>query len=114
MTNFLLPTIMEKSEQNLPFASLAVSQPTPKRSVKRIAILPIVALLFCTFAAWRSDFKLPSCVGHHKASEPLCPQVQEFVPKKNANLWDSLSQQFTTDDFERRAVDWLAGAVRIP
>ncbi|KAF7971934.1 hypothetical protein HWV62_19379 [Athelia sp. TMB] len=53
-------------------------------------------------------------MGHHKASEQLCPQVQEFVPKKNAKLWDSLSQQFTTNDFEGRAIDWLAGAVRIP
>ncbi|KAF7977114.1 hypothetical protein HWV62_4719 [Athelia sp. TMB] len=105
---------MEKSEQNLPFASPAVSQPTSRRNAKHVAILPIAALLFCTFAAWRSDFQLPSCMGHHKASEQLCPQVQEFVPKKNAKLWDSLSQQFTTNDFEGRAIDWLAGAVRIP
>ncbi|KZP26579.1 carboxypeptidase S [Athelia psychrophila] len=57
---------------------------------------------------------MPSCVGHRKSSEPLCPQVQEIVPKKNEELWDSLSQQFTTNDFEGRAIDWLAGAVRIP
>lgn len=106
---------MEKSAQNLPLSSLPVSETPNKRQlpVKRIAILSIVALSFCTFKAWKYDF-MPSCVGHHKASEPLCPQVQEIVPQKNEELWDSLSQQFTTNDFEGRAIDWLAGAVRIP
>lgn len=107
---------MDKSARELPLASMSVSDTSIKRKlpVKRIFILAIVAVAFCTFQAWKHDF-VRSCVSYNaKAAGPLCLQAQEIVPKKNAELWDSLSEQFTTDAFEGRAIDWLAGAVRIP
>lgn len=106
---------MEKTQENLPYSSRALIVPEkPTRRpllVKHIALLALVALTYCTVHAWKHDL-IPSC--SHQVSEPLCPQAAELVPKKNEKLWDSLSERFTTDDFEARAIDWLAGAVRIP
>jgi len=44
----------------------------------------------------------------------LCPQSGALYPSKNGELWKSLHDTFSTDGFQQRAVDWLAGAVRIP
>ncbi|KAI0741917.1 carboxypeptidase S [Daedaleopsis nitida] len=43
-----------------------------------------------------------------------CPQVSTIVPEKNAELWNSLGDSFSTDAFKARAVEWLGGAVRVP
>lgn len=107
---------MVKSEREFCSAFKPVSNPSTERKLlfKRIFILVTVAVAFFTFQAWKHDY-VRLCVSQNmKAAESLCPQVQEITPKKNAKLWDSLSEQFTTHAFEGRAVEWLAGAIRIP
>ena len=47
-------------------------------------------------------------------SAPLCPQAAPLLPTANAELWEGLSETFKSDAFLDRAIDWLAGAVRIP
>ncbi|KAH8116277.1 hypothetical protein DFH11DRAFT_1199323 [Phellopilus nigrolimitatus] len=47
-------------------------------------------------------------------TEALCPQVEQLLPERNKALWDAVGDQFGTDAFKEKAVDWLGGAVRVP
>jgi hypothetical protein len=40
--------------------------------------------------------------------------VDALVPVAHAPLWDTLNAKIGTPAFETSAVDWLAGAVRVP
>lgn len=50
----------------------------------------------------------------HGKEAPCCPQVNVLVPQANAPLWDSLKVEISTPEFKSKAIDWLAGSVRIP
>ncbi|KAK1232132.1 hypothetical protein PQX77_004733 [Marasmius sp. AFHP31] len=52
--------------------------------------------------------------GHGKHDEQLCPQSNALVPQKNGLVWEALGTTYGTEEFKLRAVDWLAGAVKIP
>lgn len=56
------------------------------------------------FAMQSSQFKV----------EDTCPQSNALYPGQHAQLWESLGHDFDEDAFTTRAVEWLAGAVRIP
>ena len=45
---------------------------------------------------------------------PRCPQADILTPDKNANLWTELNKKIGTPAFETSAINWLAGAVRVP
>jgi Gly-Xaa carboxypeptidase len=45
---------------------------------------------------------------------PRCPQADTLTPDKNANLWTGLNKKIGTPAFETSAINWLAGAVRVP
>ncbi|CAA7262813.1 unnamed protein product [Cyclocybe aegerita] len=49
-----------------------------------------------------------------KKFEPQCPQSAVLTPKKNWEVWEVLNTQISTLDFQESAVNWLAGAVRVP
>lgn len=52
--------------------------------------------------------------GFSKPSDDLCPQAAPLTPSKYKDVWEDLGSMYGTDDFKMKAVDWLAGAVRIP
>ncbi|KAJ7470811.1 carboxypeptidase S [Mycena latifolia] len=43
-----------------------------------------------------------------------CPQVDVLIPERNAGVWAAARDHTATPAFKTRAIDWLAGAVRIP
>ena len=45
---------------------------------------------------------------------PRCVQADVLTPNKNADLWDALNEKIGTPAFETSAINWLAGAVRVP
>ena len=45
---------------------------------------------------------------------PRCPQADILTPDKNVNLWTELNKKIGTPAFETSAINWLAGAVRVP
>ncbi|THH01774.1 hypothetical protein EW145_g6858 [Phellinidium pouzarii] len=47
-------------------------------------------------------------------SQALCPQVEQLLPDKNKVLWSELGEQFDSLNFKEKAINWLAGAVRVP
>jgi hypothetical protein len=50
----------------------------------------------------------------HREKTDLCPQANALYPSQHAQLWESLGREFDGDEFRTRAVNWLAGAIRIP
>ncbi|KAF8998623.1 carboxypeptidase S [Hymenopellis radicata] len=44
----------------------------------------------------------------------MCPQVGAVYPEKNAELYNAMSNVIGTEAFKDKAIDWLAGAVRVP
>jgi len=44
----------------------------------------------------------------------LCQQEEPLIPRNNAELWRELDDAFGTEEFEARAIGWLAGAVKYP
>ena len=45
----------------------------------------------------------------------FCPQSDVLVPEKNIELWNDLTTTIgSSNDFQMKAVDWLAGAVKVP
>lgn len=103
----------EKSDKNLllPSQLPPVSNNAPRRPRGSLAKVVVILTLFlfaqCMF--WTTDLDLSPSV-----SEELCPQDSEFVPDKNGEIWQTLSNSFSSDDFKAKAIDWLADAVRIP
>ncbi|KAL0564031.1 hypothetical protein V5O48_018026 [Marasmius crinis-equi] len=51
---------------------------------------------------------------HDKHDEQLCPQADVLTPETNQVVWEALGKNFGTEKFRLRAIDWLAGAVRVP
>ncbi|KAF8963426.1 hypothetical protein BDZ97DRAFT_1661730 [Flammula alnicola] len=47
-------------------------------------------------------------------STPSCAQADVLTPEKNADLWNALNEKIGTPAFQTSAIDWLAGAVRVP
>lgn len=47
-------------------------------------------------------------------AEASCPQTDVLIPSKNAELWKSFGETIDSPEFGLRAVDWLAGAIKIP
>lgn len=46
--------------------------------------------------------------------EYLCPQSDILIPSKHADIWNQLvNNKFTTDEFKKKAVDLLSGAVQV-
>lgn len=49
-----------------------------------------------------------------EAPSTPCLQAHVIHPVENEKLWSEISSIIGTDDYKTRAIDWLAGAVRIP
>lgn len=43
----------------------------------------------------------------------LCPQQEPLAPFAHSKLADELMETYATDEFEKKAIDWLSGAVKI-
>ncbi|KAJ7116598.1 hypothetical protein C8R44DRAFT_926893 [Mycena epipterygia] len=54
-------------------------------------------------------------VRHRKLETlPACPQVPPLLPRINARAWQQTHARTAAPAFKARAIDWLAGAIRIP
>lgn len=46
--------------------------------------------------------------------EAICPQQQPLTPLAHSKVVDNLMATYSTSDFEKKAIEWLGDAVRIP
>ncbi|KAJ7082845.1 hypothetical protein B0H15DRAFT_851685 [Mycena belliarum] len=51
---------------------------------------------------------------YEEAGTKICPQVDNLFPERNAETWAGARERTASEAFKMRAIDWLAGAVRIP
>jgi hypothetical protein len=91
-----------------------VSRP-PRVSMNRrvgllILILTSVLSIFYIQGSWlqRTDSNLEDFLSS------TCPQTQALIPQKNEKLWETVGGTFGEESFKSQAVEWLAGAVRVP
>ena|SRR6267154_4459947 len=76
--------------------------------------LVVLAVFAYTFS-WRAPYGIgPHNHNSQQVNADICPQVSELNPKSNGALWKTLDDTYGRDAFKMRAVDWIAGAVRIP
>ncbi|KAI9510035.1 hypothetical protein F5148DRAFT_977310 [Russula earlei] len=93
-------------------ADLPVKAPCRQNSKWRV--LGLVTLLASVFAAASCFANLPNTIRlAHRAGAKPCPQSDALYPELHAQLWKSLGHDFDEAGFTKRAVAWLAGAVRI-
>jgi hypothetical protein len=87
----------------------AVFRPTCIQQIKTRFRLVAILVLACCLAIWfRKDNSL------NRSKIQLCPQVDVLAPEAHRGLWTMLNAKISSPEFHARAVDWLAGAVRIP
>jgi Gly-Xaa carboxypeptidase len=107
-------------QQELP--PVAVT-PAPKRVGKVSRVLrPILAglLLLGALSVSPSDLaKFGTQVGSSISAYSAAPYVNSGCVQPDAlipsdKLWKELGEDYKTSEFRTRAVDWLAGAVRVP
>ncbi|KAF7430744.1 hypothetical protein PC9H_006455 [Pleurotus ostreatus] len=94
-------------------APLLTSRAKPSRPWRRLLVLTAAcgyALLSATTR--RELFPLNLKHGHH--DEAVCFQPNELTPTKNGDLWTEIGSTISTDTFKTKAIEWLAGAVRVP
>ncbi|KAF5344591.1 hypothetical protein D9758_013906 [Tetrapyrgos nigripes] len=105
-----------EKHEDIPFGAGTPRLTQPKSSVfRKLAVavgLVVVLITGSRFlgAKTRAASFSPSSLLH--GDHDLCHQQQPLIPEKNAALWKTLSDTFRTDNFEARAIDWLAGAVK--
>ena len=87
------------------------SPPTYPRDPRRNKCYALCALIFCALV-WNVVAYEP--LDKLLEAEHLCSQVEVIYPQKNAALWKDLQDLIGTDAFAGKAVDWLAGAVKVP
>ncbi|KAG1746627.1 uncharacterized protein EDB91DRAFT_1118030 [Suillus paluster] len=108
-----MSTSNEKTNEFLP----GVLPPRRTSSGRILALrtgLVVLAVFASTFL-WKASHGIGPHRPHQQNNNAeICPQVSELVPKSNGALWKTLGDTYETDAFKTRAVDWLAGAVRIP
>ena len=102
------------------------ARPTYRQRCLDKAKLSVVVIILASFWIFSSciGVRVPLELDHttlleillsfHGKEEQRCPQVNVLIPQVNAPLWNSLNVEIGTPEFKSKAIDWLAGSVRIP
>ncbi|EPQ56473.1 carboxypeptidase S [Gloeophyllum trabeum ATCC 11539] len=115
------PTMKVLKEELPPPTSTASTKRPGRAAFKRALVVPLVVGAY--FLGRRSlslnpSWPLPALedvfAGDANADAALCPQATPLVPEKHSELWQSLGSSYGTDEFLKKAVDNLGGAVRVP
>jgi Gly-Xaa carboxypeptidase len=87
---------------------------TPWSRLLTLLSFASLAALWGTFHIYTGPFTGTLGGKGTHASDALCPQVDQLMPVKHADLYEQLGSLIGTESYKQRAIDWLAGAVRIP
>ena len=112
---------MANNEKNGPLLPSATAPASPaaaphpglrKKHPKIFAGLMVYILFRMGYEAHRSFYGHSDYAGATDA--PTCAQADVLTPVAHAPLWDTLNEKIGMSSFESSAVNWLAGAVRVP
>ncbi|KAF9262223.1 carboxypeptidase S [Marasmius fiardii PR-910] len=110
----------EKSFYPLSGADRASTTTKRKLSKFRCAVVAgLTCFLLASARHWVPISELARCkhiftFGRQGPDQHFCPQADVLIPAENRAIWEGLKDSYKTDEFRLRAVDWLAGAVKIP
>lgn len=117
------PTTMS-SDTKGEYLPLPLNNGAPERKTSRIGRYAACLLVPCALVWAASSFDTPAKHLHSlqkacglvepKSAAALCPQATAAYPVKHAALWEDLHAKIGTDAFKTNAIDWLAGAVKVP
>ena len=105
---------IEKEKGSLPSSNPSPT-PAPKSQRRKnknvwIGVVIICVLVFrATYLRfWHATDKAPRIPSNN------CPQADVLIPEKNGEIWTELKEKIGSAAFRQTAIDWLAGAIRIP
>jgi Gly-Xaa carboxypeptidase len=106
---------IEKKEKGILPSSNPSPTPAPKSQQRKnknewIAVVMICFLVSRTIYLhfWHATDNAPRTPSNN------CPQADALIPEKNGEIWIELNDKIGSAAFKQTAIDWLAGAVRIP
>ena len=106
-----MPSLNEKSDTGIlptTFEAAPLARPKPFwRTRKFLGLLGLYVCVNLGLEAKENSYLFIS-------GEPACPQADVLTPTKNADIWTALNDKIGTPAFKTSAIDWLAGAVRVP
>ena len=112
-------TLAEKQEPLLPVGVYhsSLNSPVQPSKTRFVAKVCIVLGLYAAIRACTSVYLVSIHYGSlekHKDNGSRCSQAAPVLPETHRTLWDSLNTKIGEPEFKQAAVDWLAGAVRVP
>lgn len=112
-------TLAEKQEPLLPVGVYhsSLNSPVQPSKTRFVAKVCIVLGLYAAIRARTSVYLVSIHYGSlekHKDNGLRCSQAALVLPETHRTLWDSLNTKIGEPEFKQAAVDWLAGAVRVP
>ena len=104
---------IEKKEKGILPSSNPSPTPAPKSQQRKNKNVWIILICFLVFRAtyshfWHATDKAPWSPSNN------CPQADVLIPEKNGEIWTEVNDKIGSAAFKQTAIDWLAGAVRIP
>lgn len=93
----------------------------PLTSYSRTTKLLALGISLVTLSIWSLSSRLPPLRLHRAlptipsrfAPSDACPQATTLTPQSHAPIWEGLLKEATTEEYERKAVEWLSGAIQI-
>jgi len=111
----------EKKEGLLPSTALQEAPATPHQTAlenlkANYRSRPKFLLIFVTYLAVRAVYEGYKWIDTFGKADsgPRCVQADALTPNKNADFWNAMNEKIGTPAFETSAINWLAGAVRVP
>ena len=101
----------EEKRAQAAFRPLATPVPSTKKARFGKVLILLVGITLCVLKLVHFTTSSTYLLG----DTDFCFQTDVLVPDKNNELWNDLTTTIgSLDSFQMKAVDWLAGAVKVP
>jgi len=116
-----MPPSNERKEGILPSIVLQETPAPPRQTASEklkasCRSRPKFLLILITYLAVRAVYEGYKWIDTFGKADngSRCVQADVLMPNKNADLWNALNEKIGTPAFKTSAINWLAGAVRVP
>lgn len=111
--------MLEKQDHLVNPATIQAASRAPSRKLSRpFRILAAAASVFVVLVIYQAygstRFNCTLVDEDDGDYAHLCPQSDALLPSKHTDIWNQLvNNKFTTDEFKKKAIELLSGAVQI-
>ena len=97
------------------------ANPLPLTPRSRIATRLVLGLSLAALSTWALSSRIPPAqfrVGSLATLSPPfssdpCPQPTPITPQKHTLVWEGLLQEAVTEEYKKKATEWLSGSIQI-